>query len=386
MSADNACLICAEENLKPLISIPDVPTLCNRLCASEGEAVGAPRGHISLLYCESCGHIANAAFDPTLVNYDGRFENSLSFSPHYRQYADATATRVINRYGLSDKRVVEIGCGSGDFLGLLCNAGNYGEGYDPSQRTRRFPSGRGSVDIIGRNFAIEDARVADFVCCRHVLEHLVEPVDLLRQLRKSMAKDNAIIFFEVPNGLYTLERLGIWDIIHEHISYFTPSSLIRAFQEAGFAARHTEPAFDDQYLWIEASVDDRPAEAPPTPPPDELYKSFGERFNEKLSLWRRRIQQLRSDNKSVVVWGGGAKGVMFLNLLGVNAAAGIDWVVDINPRKQGHFIPLTAQKIVGPEHLTRDPPDLVIVMNSEYEREIKATLDDIGIACEVESA
>src|SRR5262249_13122948 len=141
-----------------------------------------------------------------------------------------------------------------------------------------------------------------------------------------------------------------------------------------------------QYLWIEAGVNGPPAEGSPTPPPDELYQSFGARFNEKLSWWRRRIQQFRFDNKTVVVWGGGAKGVMFLNMLRVTAGAGIDWVVDINPRKQGHFIPLMGQRIVGTDHLTLDPPDLVIVMNPEYEGEIRTMLDDIGIACEVESA
>ena len=232
--AGESCLVCGGGSLEPLISIPDVPTLCNRLCASEAEAANAPRGDISLSYCLDCGHIVNSAFDQARVNYDGRFENTLTFSPRYRQYAEVTADRVINRYGLDGKRIVEIGCGSGDFLRLLCAAGNHGEGYDPSQPTSRSAAGRGSVEIIGRNFAAEDARGADFVCCRHVLEHLPEPMDLLRQLRESMAiRADAVVFFEVPNGLFTLDRLGIWDIIHEHVSYFTPSSLVRAFQRRG---------------------------------------------------------------------------------------------------------------------------------------------------------
>ena len=58
---------------------------------------------------------------------------------------------------------------------------------------------------------------------------------------------------------------------------------------------------------------------------------------------------------------------MFLNLLQVTAGAGIDYVVDINPRKQGHFVPIMRQRIVGPDWLLRNPPDLVIVMNPEYE-------------------
>ena len=111
--ARDCCLVCGGKSLEPLISIPDVPTLCNRLCASEAEAANAPRGDMGLSYCLDCGHIVNSAFDHGRINYDGRYENTLTFSPRYRQYAEATADRVINRYGLGGKRIVEIGCGSG---------------------------------------------------------------------------------------------------------------------------------------------------------------------------------------------------------------------------------------------------------------------------------
>jgi 2-polyprenyl-3-methyl-5-hydroxy-6-metoxy-1,4-benzoquinol methylase len=383
-----SCVICGRASLKPLISIPDVPTLCNRLCASVGEAANAPRGDISLSYCLDCGHIVNSAFDQQQVDYDVRFENTLTFSPRYRQYAEMTAGRVINRYGLNGKRIVEIGCGNGDFLCLLCGAGNHGEGFDPSQPTSRSEAGTGSVEIIGRNFAAEDARGADFVCCRHVLEHLPEPMALLRQLRESLAvRADAVVFFEVPNGLYTLDRLGIWDIIHEHVSYFMPSSLVRAFHRAGFRVCSTDSAFDDQYLWLEACVDGQvPSLAPPEPPPDTLYSSFNARFTEKIALWRQRIVELKSDRQRIVAWGAGAKGVMFLNLLRVTAGSGVDWVVDINPRKQGHFVPLMGQRIIAPDHLLQNPPDLVIVMNPEYEPEIRATIEHMGIRCDVMSA
>jgi 2-polyprenyl-3-methyl-5-hydroxy-6-metoxy-1,4-benzoquinol methylase len=383
-----SCLICGGESLEPLISIPGVPASCNHLYASEAEARNAPRGDIRLSYCPDCGHIVNSAFDQARVNYDGGYENALTFSPRYRQYAEMTADRVINRYGLTSKRIVEIGCGSGDFLDLLCGPGNRGEGYDPSQPNSRSTVGHGSFEIIGRKFAVEDAVGADFVCCRHVLEHLPEPMDLLRQLRESMGvRADAVVFFEVPNGFFTLDRLGIWDIIHEHVSYFTPSSLVRAFHSAGYSVCSAEPAFDDQHLWLEARVDSHASpSALQNRPLDGRYSSFGARFAEKVAEWRERIDGFRSDNREVVIWGAGSKGVMFLNLLQISAGAGIDWVVDINPRKQGHFVPLMGQRIVRPDFLLKDPPDLVILMNPEYKREVRSLIDDMGIGCQVVSA
>jgi 2-polyprenyl-3-methyl-5-hydroxy-6-metoxy-1,4-benzoquinol methylase len=387
MTIEN-CLICGGRSLEPLLSIPDVPTLTNRLCASKAEAADALRGDINLAYCLDCGHVVNTAFNQARVKYDGRFENTLTFSPCYRQYAEVTAARIINRYGLHGKCIVEIGCGSGDFLRLLCGADNYGKGYDPSQPTNQSVAGPGSVEIIGRNFAAEDVHGADFVCCRHVLEHLPAPMDLLRQLRENVdVRTGTTVFFEVPNGLFTLERLGIWDIIHEHVSYFTPSSLARAFDGAGFTVCGAASAFDDQYLWVEARADGLGLPSGlPERPPDALYTSFGEQFAQKVGHWRQRIDEWRSNRRRVVVWGAGAKGVMFLNLLQVTAGTGIDCVVDINPRKQGHFVPLMRQRIVGPDWLLHNPPDLVIVMNPEYESEVRSMINDLGIVCEVVSA
>lgn len=384
------CLVCAGTALEPLISIPDVPALCNRLCASEAEAVNAPRGNISLSYCPDCGHIVNTGFDPARVNYDSRFENSLTFSARYRIYANATAERLIGRYGLSSKRIVEIGCGAGDFLRLLCAAGNDGEGYDPSQPTGRYRAGSGSFDIIGRDFLVGDAIRADLVCCRHVLEHLPEPAALVHRLYASMTAaggGGGIAFFEVPNALFILDRLSIWDIIYEHVSCFTPSSLTRAFSDAGFRIRDSGAGFDDQYLWLESVADGRPAPLDvPNRPEDTLYASFGARFAERVAGWRGQIDKLTSRGRRAAIWGAGAKGVMFANLLRVPAGAGIDWVVDINPRKHDHFVPLTGQRIVGPEDLLQDPPDLVIVMNQHYEAEIRTMIDNIGLDCDVVSA
>jgi SAM-dependent methyltransferase len=382
------CLVCGGTSLEPLISIPGVPALCNRLCASETEAANAPRSDISLIYCLDCGHVVNSAFDQAVVDYDGRYENALTFSPRYQQYAGTTAHRVVRRYGLTGKRIVEIGCGSGDFLRLLCAAGNDGEGYDPSQPTGRHAAGSGSFEIIGRNFTVEDACGADFVCCRQVLEHLSEPMGLLRRLRENMAAvGGGVVFFEVPNALFILDRLSIWDIIYEHVSYFTPSSLTRAFHDAGFTIRYADSGFDDQYLWVEACVDAQATSgALPKRPEDALYGSFGGQFTEKVAQWRRRIDDLRHHGRRVVTWGAGSKGIMFPNLVRVPVGLGIDWVVDVNPRKQGHFVPLTGQRIVSPASLRQNPPDLVIVMNPEYRLEVRSMIDDMRIHCELESA
>jgi 2-polyprenyl-3-methyl-5-hydroxy-6-metoxy-1,4-benzoquinol methylase len=375
------CCACGASSLEPLIEIFDVPALCNRLCASEAEAFKVSRGDILLLYCADCGHIVNIAFDRSQIDYDDCYENSLTFSPRYRRYAKATADRLLGRYRLNGKRIIEIGCGAGDFLRLLCDPGNDGRGYDPSQRNAVHAAGRGRVEIVGRTFSAGDAIGADFVCCRQVLEHLPEPADFLSGLSRDL-DIGAMTFFEVPNALFVVDRLSVWDIIHEHVSYFTASSIARCFAGAGFTVCSAGSAFDDQYLWVEARLDAATQSGIlPERPGDAIYRSFRARFAERIAQWRQRVEELRRERRRVVVWGAGSKGVMFLNLLRLDDC--VDAVVDINPRKQGRFVPVTGHRIVAPSHLQQNPPDLVVVMNPEYRSEVLAMLAEIGIFCDV---
>src|SRR3546814_19695643 len=74
---------------------------------------------------------------------------------------------------------------------------------------------------------------------------------------------------------------------------------------------------------------------------------------------------------------------MFLNLLQVETGGGIDYVVDINPRKRGRFVPGTGQEIVDPAFLRDYRPDVLIVMNPEYQDEIATTAESLGLDSEL---
>ena len=111
------CLVCGGATAS-LAKLPPLPTASNRLAASEAEAREAPRGILDLVSCGSCGHVFNRAFEPRLVPYDEGYDTALHFSAHYRSYAAATAARLRRNYHLYGRRIVEIGCGDGEFLDL----------------------------------------------------------------------------------------------------------------------------------------------------------------------------------------------------------------------------------------------------------------------------
>jgi SAM-dependent methyltransferase len=377
---------------------PRVPVLCNELFRTREAALEVPRSQIALACCPACGLIHNAAFDPALVRYGRSYENGLHFSPYFRGYAEVLAGALIERYRLRGKTIVEIGCGDGQFLGLLCRlGGNRGLGFDPAYEPARAAPLPAAATIRPRAFQDTDAdSKPDLICCRHVLEHVPDPLPFLAAVRRlAEASPEAVVFFEVPNALYTLERLGIWDIIYEHCLYFTPLSLARLFWAAGFTPMAVRETYEGQFLTIEA----RPAAATRegrggvrrdnTPGDDSrlrlLTSTFVRRYEEKLVQWRDLLARLGNEGGRSVLWGAGSKGVTFLNVLDVPEGA-IPCVVDINPRKQGCHVAGTGQIIVPPARLVQVRPNQVIVMNALYQVEIDAELRHHGVGATVLTA
>ena len=108
---------------------------------------------------------------------------------------------------------------------------------------------------------------------------------------------------------------------------------------------------------------------------------FAHRCPLQINAWRRKLYEFAQHNRRVVIWGGGSKGVAFLTTVGIHSE--IEFVVDINPRKQNTFMAGTGQEIVGPEFLKEYKPDCIIVMNPIYCGEIQQELDRLGVAAEI---
>jgi SAM-dependent methyltransferase len=197
-------------------------------------------GTIELRACHFCGLVFNAQFDANAVEYDTQYDNSLDFSPAFQAYVQALAEHLVDAHKLRHKRIVEIGCGNGAFLKLLCGRGNNtGKGFDPSFPDDFTPMP--DVDFVKGYFGHMEARQGfDFLCCRHVLEHIENPLAFLQRLsRISATSPAATFYFEVPNGDFVLGGEGLWDVIYPHVSYFTEETLPALFKRAGFQVLNT---------------------------------------------------------------------------------------------------------------------------------------------------
>src|SRR5688572_2141086 len=110
-----------------------VPVHSVLLMPTRAEALSFPQGDIRLAFCRTCGLISNTAFDPRTQAFSARYEETQGFSPTYQDFAHSQAEELIERYDLRGKEIIEIGCGKGEFLSLLCALGdNRGIGFDPA--------------------------------------------------------------------------------------------------------------------------------------------------------------------------------------------------------------------------------------------------------------
>jgi SAM-dependent methyltransferase len=380
------CKSCFSTDIAVFYRLNDVPVNSCLLFDNRQDAQDYPRGELALGFCGQCGFISNLRFNSQMARYTEGYEEQQSFSPRFNAFARDLAMRLIERHDLRNKTVVEVGCGKGDFLLLLCDLGNNrGIGIDPT-----YVPGRNSGSTSERVTFIRDfysERYAQYtgemVCCRHTLEHISDTAAFMQTVRRALGdKAGTIVFFELPDVERVLRECAFWDIYYEHCSYFSLGSLARLFRRCGFEVTDLAKEYDGQYLLIEARPTNGnhglPLKAEETV--EDLSKAvaqFQNNYQETVRRWKRKIETIRETGQRGVIWGSSSKCVAFLNTIGIRDE--IEFVVDINPYRQGKYLPGSGKLIVAPNFLKEYRPDVVIAMNPIYLDEIRSDLNSLGL-------
>lgn len=378
-----SCPACEAADSEVFLSRHSVPVHQNSLFATPDSARSMIRGELEMTVCRSCGFVFNAAFDDALVSYDETYDNNQVFSVVFNRYVDELVAYLLDDCGLRGKTIVEVGCGKGYFIEKLV-AGeerNRGLGFDPTYLgPLEKQAGRLTFE---RSFYGPDSVhvVADAVVCRHVIEHVADPAAMLRSIRSALlGSPNARVYFETPAVEWILENTVVWDFFYEHCSLFSETSITALFERCGFEVVAVRRVFDGQYLWTEARLADSEVTTDRSTAVAAiagLAAEYGRKERELVATLRGRIRELRR-NGVVAIWGAGAKGVTFAHLIDEDRQL-IDCVVDLNPRKQGHYVPGTGHLIVNYTALAERGVTDAIVMNPNYRDENQALLTAGGI-------
>lgn len=325
-----------------------LPIFQNRMYDSAEAARCCPKGRLELVEDMKTGLVHNAAFDATLLDYDGAYQNEQSHSPLFKTHLETVADLVETHLGR--KRLVEVGCGKGTFLEMLLARGAEVVGYDPTYE--------GFNPLVRREYFTEELGITgDGLILRHVLEHIKDPVSFLYRLAAAN-RHRGLIYIEVPCLDWICANRAWFDIFYEHVNYFRLSDFHRIFGRIVHSAR----AFGGQYLTVVADLST--LRRPVRDPVDAV--------DFPLDLTERLMSQTGQDNGQVVVWGGASKGVIF-SLLRERAGHPVDRVIDINPAKQGRYLAATGLRVLSPAEGLADlaPGTRIYVMNPNYLEEVR---------------
>jgi 2-polyprenyl-3-methyl-5-hydroxy-6-metoxy-1,4-benzoquinol methylase len=355
------------------------------LIESKKQAVNFPCGSLFMAFCSDCGFIWNAAFDENLIEYSEKYEGTQSYSNTFNEFSLGLAKDLIDKYDLTGKKIIEIGCGKGEFLQMLCVEGNNtGIGFDPAYKDGAIDElNKNRLKFIRENYSEKFSTYkADFVCCKMTLEHIFAPRDFLESVRRAIAGfPDVIVFFQMPNAGKHIEEGAVEDFYYEHCSYFSQAPLAKLFTSCGFKIHSLKSVYDDQYLNIEASLDNSFFSEESYD--EDLFSliQYVARFRsvceENRHFWDNFLSDANEEGRKVVLWGSGSKAVGFLTSL--KNSDMIKYIVDINPNKVGSYTAGTGQEIVSPAMLIDYEPQDVIIMNSIYKKEISETLSSLNI-------
>jgi hypothetical protein len=393
-----ACPICLGDDSAAILSATDQPVLLNHLLPTREAALAAPRARLDFRGCLRCGFVWNAAFESDHIVYGPGYVNDQSGSAVFREHLEDVTSRCAALVARAPGALVEVGCGQGAFLTSLCQrTGRAGVGFDPALLAESPPEA--DPKLLRRIFDSEAVatlpRPVSLIYSRHVLEHIASPRAMIASMAEALRESpSASILLEVPTFDWIARHGAFFDLFNEHCSLFSPHAMREALHAEGLGACRTECAFGGQYLL--ATGQSIAAPQSELRPPSDCIVNFDQArtsLHTERDAWQAWFDE-RSARGPIYIWGAGAKGISILSHLELGCDR-VPAIVDINPAKQGRFAPVRAQPIIAPEELGErlrgsGGDATILIMNPNYEREIRAMLDDLRIAtrhaCRVEVA
>jgi len=350
------CPLTGSENTQVIYQQQAVPLIQNKVYPTKAEAEKTPCIDVTLAQSLDNGFVFSANFNDLIIDYDAHYQNEQSNSPYFKKHLDNVIEIMQDNKTLNGK-VVEIGCGKAFFMNMLLAKGYDVTGFDP---TYEGDSPKVIKDFFSDKYSgIE----ASFIILRHTLEHIANPLEFINTVAAANNYKGKI-YIEVPTFEWIMKHNAIEDIFYEHCNYFTLDTLQMLFTDS--VGGHI---FNGQYIYVIANLDKVKK---------EIEKKEVTPYIAKFKDCLTGYQALLANAGATAIWGVGAKGSTFLNLLDKKAEK-IKCVVDINPKKQHRYVGGTGHYIIKPEELQEYGIENIIVMNENYIDEIRPETDPLNI-------
>lgn len=390
----STCRLCAEPLHHVVVDLGATP-LANAYLRPDQLTDVEPYYPLRIFLCECCYLVqVEAVVAPKVVFRDYAYFSS--YSDTLLRESKAFAERMTSRLNLgTGDRVVEIASNDGYLLQYFLADGLDVHGIEPADTVAAAAVEKGiptTVRFFGSELAREMAaqgRQAKLIVANNVLAHVPDPGDFIDGLRLLLAPGGTItVQF---HHLLPLVEQGQFDTIyHEHFQYFSLATALETLASRGLTvvdveevpaqggslrvfARHRDEVQEPASANVANVLANEAAAGLRT---SECYVRFAERINNvKLGLLGFLVSA-RKSGRSIVAYGAAAKGNTLLNYCGIHADL-IDYVVDRNPHKQGHFLPGSRIPIRHPDAIAETKPDYVLILPWNLSAEIMRQMSHV---------
>jgi 2-polyprenyl-3-methyl-5-hydroxy-6-metoxy-1,4-benzoquinol methylase len=309
---------------------------------------------LEVFQCSGCG-LVQLSNDP--VPYYREVIRATAVSKEMTEFRKRQFSRFVREYSLEGKKILEIGCGRGEYLSLMKDAGTdaYGieQSLDSVQYCRENELSVSQGFIESPQDRVPGAPFHAFFILNY-LEHLPDPNATFRGLYHNLA-ESAVGIVEVPNFDMILQRKLFSEFIGDHLFYFTRDTLCSTLQRNGFEVLSCTVIWHDYIL--SAIVRKR------SPLDISNFYNHQEHIKNEISAYLDRF-----DPGTVAIWGAGHQALAIISMMDLGKK--IRYVVDSASFKQGKFTSATHVSIVPPDRLRSDPVNAIVVMAASYSDEV----------------
>lgn len=348
------CRVCGYKFFpKPLLGYKNMPKsaqfLPDRKSLKEDKEIT-----LKIFQCSGCGLVQ---LNNPPVPYYKEVIRAAGLSEEMRNFRKKQFADFVEKFSLKGKKVIEIGCGKGEYLSIIqqSKAKAYGLEYSKESVTHCLKNGlkvsKGFIE--NSNFKIKNAPFDAFFILSF-LEHLPDPNSTLRGIYNNLT-DDAVGLVEVPNFDMILRKKLFSEFVADHLFYFTKDTLNTTLEINGFEIINCNEVWHD-YI-ISAVVKKRKI----------LDLSHFSKHQAKI---KHEIEEYicHFKDKKVAIWGAGHQALAIISLM--NLGGKIKYVIDSAPFKQDKFTPARHIPIVSPETVKSDPVDAIIVIAGSYSDEV----------------
>lgn len=352
----------------PLLTLDNMPASAQHMPDAQG--VKEDRGlTLDLCQCMGCGLVQ---FDCEPVDYYRDVIRAGGFSKTMVELRRYQYKHLIDSYHLEGKKFIEVGCGQGEFLKVLSEFPVEVHGIEHDPHLVELARAQG-LDVTEGFTETEDTRFAgglyDVFLSFNFLEHQPDPGTMLQAIYRNL-EDDAMGLITVPSFEYIMDHNSYYELIRDHLAYYTFETLTPLLERNGFQVEECEVINRDTLSVI--------VRKRPQMDTENLLECY---VNLKREM-ETYMKYLDAWDKKVAIWGASHQGFTLAATTKLGEKA--RYIIDSAPFKQAKFAPASHLPIVGPDHFHEHPVDAIIITAPGYTDEIAASIrQKFGTAVEI---